>query len=245
MWRTIGAAGIPRELVRDVVSRVFRHLFGRPVARRAALVIAQNYDEHRLWDGVARRLDVRPNSVVASPRGDSPRLSEDHKTAIFVGRLVPLKGTIWAIRALARPEAREWSLRILGEGPEKTRLKREVRRLGLEDRVQFEGWLPREQVLEYMQRADAMIAPSMYEGAPFAVAEAVTLGCPVVATRRGGLEVLVGPGQGFLVDVDNCLDRSIARALGDVQQRNAGTSQWSVESLERAVAEWYRKAAHA
>jgi glycosyltransferase involved in cell wall biosynthesis len=133
-------------------------------------------------------------------------------------------------------------LRLLGEGRQAKYLARLCRELGVADRVRFEGWVSRDTVLEALMSADAMIAPSMYEGSGFAVAEAVSLGCPVVGTRRGGIEVMVTDGLGILVEADAALAVSLADALQRLGPRHAGTFRWSATALERDLRSWYELA---
>jgi glycosyltransferase involved in cell wall biosynthesis len=243
MWRHFRAAALAREAVRHFAASTLQYHYGRPAARSAALVVAQNFDEEALWRPYAGRIVVRPNVVVES-FSESARPSgrqSDMRRAVFVGRLIPHKGCDWAIRAIALLPASDWSLDVVGDGREGNRLRRLAASLGLQERVRFHGWLPREDVLHVLRRADAMVAPSMYEGSGFAVAEAVALGCPVVGTRRGGIEVIVRDDEGILVDVSPRLHHALASALQTVGPRHTPTDDWSFASLERAVGQWYQE----
>jgi glycosyltransferase involved in cell wall biosynthesis len=68
-----------------------------------------------------------------------------------------------------------------------------ARSLGVADRIEFLGWVPREQLRALMaERADIFIFPSLHDDAPFAVAEALAAHVPVVCLDRGGPPVLGG-----------------------------------------------------
>ena len=88
---------------------------------------------------------------------------------------------LWTVGTL-----RGWSFVICGAGPDEGRLRMLARRFGVEDRVEFRGWVPRRDLLALMQGADVMLFPSFHEEAGWAVAEAVSVGLPVVCLDRGG-----------------------------------------------------------
>lgn len=117
-----------------------------------------------------------------------------------VGRLVVDKGHVYAVRALAgvsdvEPGAR---LLIVGEGPEEGRLREEARRLGLEQRVLFLGF--QAGVLGLLKACDLFVLPSLEEGLPVTVVEAMACALPVIASDVGGIRSLVVSGEtGLLV----------------------------------------------
>lgn len=130
------------------------------------------------------------------------------RTILHVGRLVEKKGTIRLIRAFAGlagdiPDAR---LLIVGDGPLRPRLEREVAALGLGTRVRFAGKLAQGKVVEHMRSAWVLAAPSLTardgdaEGLPNVIVEAAACGLPAVASRHAGAPEAVGDGTtGFLV----------------------------------------------
>jgi glycosyltransferase involved in cell wall biosynthesis len=92
------------------------------------------------------------------------------------------------IRAIARLPG--WRLVIYGDGPDEERLRRLTEQLGVDDRVTFMGWRPREEVMAAMIEADVFLLPCLHEEAGWAVAEAVMCGLPAVSLDRGGPPVL-------------------------------------------------------
>lgn len=117
-----------------------------------------------------------------------------------VGRLHRVKGHRYFIAAAAEvlkryPEAR---FLIIGSGPERPELERQVRTLGLEGRVIFTGFL--KEVMLYYPEFSVLVLPSLTEGFGLVVLEALLHMTPVVATRVGGLLEVVRDGDtGFLV----------------------------------------------
>ena len=71
-------------------------------------------------------------------------------------------------------------------------------RLGVADRVDFVGMIPIERKLDYFRRCIAYVQPSLYEGFGVAIAEAASIGCPIVATGRGAIPEVCGPDAALL-----------------------------------------------
>ena len=139
-----------------------------------------------------------------------PPFPEGCPTAGFIGRLVAEKGVDVLLRAMQRVRERLPTARLLiaGEGKERERLQELGRQLGLEESVEFLGYLPPQRSHEFWPRIQALAVPSLW-AEPFGLVatEAMAAGRAVIATRGGGLEESVVEGEtGFLVDP------------GDVQQ---------------------------
>lgn len=112
----------------------------------------------------------------------------------LVGSLdVDYKGHEVALRALAlvKAQAPDVTLRCLGGG-DSARWRRRARELGVEANVEFTGTVPHGQpVLEWMDDLDLLLVPSLQEGLPRAVVEAMSRALPVVGARTGGIPELI------------------------------------------------------
>lgn len=237
--RWLGTRGVVGELIRTPFTELARRIWGDPVARQAGLTVALNDDVARRFRRAARRIVVEPNSAI--DLSDVPPASpdrEDSKRAVFVGRLVGWKGVRLAVATIAHPDAAGWSLDFYGSGPERGALEAEVARLGLGDRVRFLGMRPRDEVLAALRDADAMLFPSLHDSAPWAVAEAATLGCPVVCLDLGGPPLLAGAAGRVVVPTGDVIGK-LARAL-DIKDRPEPTLRWSPERLPGVVDDWYQ-----
>jgi len=141
-------------------------------------------------------VDATPPASIRETLG----IPRDAPLLCSVGRLVVDKGHVYVIRALAGArdvEPGAWLL-IAGEGPEEGRLREEARRLGLQQRVVFLGF--QTAVLGLLKACDVFVLPSLEEGLPVTVVEAMACGLPVIASDVGGIRSLVVSGEtGLLV----------------------------------------------
>lgn len=149
-------------------------------------------------------------------------LPDDAQVLVAAGRLSPEKGHGYLVEAMAR--VRETNERahciIFGEGALASRLQSKIEKLGLEDRVQLVGF--RRDVLRCLAAADLVVNPSLTEGLPNVVLEAMSQATAVVATEVGGVGELIVDGQsGWLVEParPDRLAKAIGRALADDELR--------------------------
>jgi glycosyltransferase involved in cell wall biosynthesis len=103
---------------------------------------------------------------------------------------------------------------LVGGGPLEAPLVAQARRLGIAERVRFAGEVAHDDVPRWLQAADVVTLPSVAEGFPNSVREALACGRPVVATPVGDIPRVVTPDVGRLVPVDDAA--SLAAALSDV-----------------------------
>lgn len=126
--------------------------------------------------------------------------AEDVSLCGCASRLIPIKGVAYLLNAMARlkDEFPRLRLEIAGDGPFRAELESEAARLGISDRVKFLGWVkPWDQI---RARWAVMVQPSLEEGLPLSILEAMADGIPVVASRVGGVpEVILEGATGRLV----------------------------------------------
>ena len=123
-------------------------------------------------------------------------LRPGQRVILSVGRLSHEKGQADLIRAFSslRDRAR---LVIVGDGPDRSSLERLTRTLGLEDAVTFAGL--RANVAPFYAMTDVFVLPSLSEGSPNALLEAMACSLPVVATRVGGVPEIASDGSTALL----------------------------------------------
>ncbi|MEM9035770.1 MAG: glycosyltransferase [Actinomycetota bacterium] len=127
---------------------------------------------------------------------------------LTIARLVDKKGIDDSLAAVAAlgPDV-EVEYRIIGDGPLRERLEAEAVRLGVTDRVVFEGRQPASRVLQAVEESDVLLqlsrtaADGDEEGLPIVLTEAAAAGLPIVSTRHAGIpELLHDDVEGFLLD---------------------------------------------
>lgn len=141
-----------------------------------------------------------------------PRLRPPRPVVGLIGRLVPEKGGHVFLRAvsLVRAVVPQARFVVVGDGPLRDTLEQRAASLGVADVVDFVGF--RSDVRELMCALDVLAVPSLSDGSPLVVLEAMATGVPVVASETGGLPDLVRPGEnGLLVRPGDAED--LARAI--------------------------------
>ncbi|OPX94110.1 MAG: Glycogen synthase [Syntrophorhabdus sp. PtaB.Bin027] len=131
------------------------------------------------------------------------------KNILFVGSMYPVKGVQYLIMAMKTVHDRMPMIRLIlvGDGEESERLAALSIKLGIQEYVQFVGKVPHEKVLTFMQNADVFVLPSLSEGLPNVLLEAMACGLPIVATNVGGIPDIITNGvNGFLVGVKDTED---------------------------------------
>ena len=138
----------------------------------------------------------------------------------IVGRLFPIKNHELFLEAAARVAAHEPTAHfvIVGDGVLRPELENRARALGIADRVLFTGW--RSDLPRICADLNVLVVSSDNEGTPVSAIEAMAAGCPVVATRVGGLPDLIDDGRtGRLVPPRDA--EALARAVLDLLQSPA------------------------
>ncbi|WBL80342.1 glycosyltransferase family 4 protein [Bradyrhizobium xenonodulans] len=149
-------------------------------------------DDPRRWSQVYNGVELPPGCIISQrPEFD----------VAFVGRLHPQKNPLVLpeiLAAMKRPSAR---MLIVGGGELETSLRENCRSFGVESQVTMTGTKSRADALELMSRARIFVLPSLWEGVPVSVVEAMKMGLPVVASRIAGNQELIRHGEtGLLAD---------------------------------------------
>jgi glycosyltransferase involved in cell wall biosynthesis len=189
--------------------------FGKPavlLARRllqrtgAVVVVLSSRMKSYLAEYSFHPLPVQliPNGVDIKrfhPLNTSPNRSETNVSVVCVSRLRPEKGIdvllrAWKIVCMQMPLAR---LIIVGNGPLQSQLKHMAEELDISDTVEFTGL--QSDIAAQFHRGDLAVLPSLYEGMPNALLEAMACGLPCVATWVSGSEDIIQQGMnGLLVE---------------------------------------------
>jgi L-malate glycosyltransferase len=233
------------------------------VWRRACRIIAISQAVHDalLKDG------IEPERVVTVPSAVDPDVSQcsgldlrallgvplNGQLAVQLGALTPEKDQATLIQAAARlvrdlPDL-HWV--IVGDGPLRAELQRQITSLGVQHRVHLLGAL--EDPHRALAQADVFVLSSVAEGLGSSVLAAMARRVPIVATRVGGVPDLLGSGSGLLIQPEDSqeLARAVQRVLTDrsvssklVSAAGREIEKYSVAAMADGVLSVYRSCAH-
>jgi glycosyltransferase involved in cell wall biosynthesis len=233
-------------------SRYYAGRLQRRLAMRAAIsgrtrIVAVS---HQLARHISRDLRVRPSRVEMVPNGvrfaapAAPAalrrelsLAADDRLLVAVGNLYPVKGHALAVDALAALTARHprVHLAIAGRGALADALIAQARTLGLERRLHLLGL--RSDIPAVLAAADAFVMPSLSEGLPLALLEAMFAGKPIVATEVGDVASALDRGRaGVLVPPGD--PAALASAVDTVLANPALAERLGAAARARAIAEY-------
>jgi colanic acid/amylovoran biosynthesis glycosyltransferase len=162
---------------------------------------------------------------------------------LYVGSLEHRKGVDVLLHALAIAKLDDWRARIIGHGPERRRLERLAKKLGLAERITFCGPQTFEVVRQSIADCSVLVVPSRIgprnqtEGLPTIIVEALAHQRPVIASRLTGIPEIILDGEtGFLADVDDV--SGFVRALEDVQRNSDVAYERAVRGRRLVEAEF-------
>lgn len=226
-WETSARLGEPGE---RVVKRLLRPLRAR-LAGKATLTMV---------GGASAVVTIGPELAKKYVRCQKPLLVSTNHTLdereyrqrevfgfsgiprlLFVGELVERKGLRYLFGALneLRRKGKEFRITLVGDGPQKLVLHQYSKDHEFASWVEFAGFVPLgDTLLEYYRSADAFVLPSLAgEGVPRVVHEAMSQGCPVIATDTGSTAWQLRGGAGMVVPPGNVevLSQTILRVLED------------------------------
>jgi colanic acid/amylovoran biosynthesis glycosyltransferase len=185
------------------------------------------------WDKLQLcRLGVDPTRFKPAPKAREA----GPVRLLSVGRLTSAKGQWLLVQACAalQRECIEFELTVVGDGPDRTRLTESVSSQDLQGRVRFTGALNQTEVLAELARADVFVLPSLAEGIPVVLMEAMASGVPCVTSPVNGIPELIEHERNGLLATPGdaeALARQLRRVIGDtgLRQRLATAGRAEVE----------------
>lgn len=222
-----------KEKRRSLLIRSLRFLpWWRETVEGAASVIAANRETADLLQPhrsetvpVLLETAICPQVITASPR---PTRNAAELKILWLGQMIPRKAPILALQAFATALESEPGLRltIAGSGPEEERVRAEARRLGIADRVEIPGRVPKERVNALMDEADAFLFTSIRDTSGNVVLEAMSRGVPVITLYHQGIREICDPGSSLLVEPSGISETTAALAEAMIRlKREDGLTQ--------------------
>lgn len=216
------------------------HRRSRTAFQTAASIIAVASDTQE----ELRRLYGVESRVIATAMGEPghpySRVRVPHEGPtrfVFTGLLLSRKGLPFAMRALAAlPPDLDWTLDVMGAGPLSSAWRALAQRLGLSGKVTFHGQVPRDALLRMLDEFDVFIFPSLQEGWPASITEALSLGLPVITTKLHGMRDMINDDCGRVVPAVSArgLVRGLAAAFEEMIRNPRIVEKLSRGALRRA-----------
>lgn len=183
------------------VQKLFIPTVGRFTFEAADRILCYtDTDKRRLLDrGIGTDISVIHNGIDCTQF--EPNGAESNAQLLFVGRLKPGKGPQYLLEAFGTlaSEYPGLSLKLVGDGPLRDDLAHQAATLNVEDRVTFLGEVSNEELPRLYNESLAFVLPSLNEGLPRTVLEAMACGRPVITSDLEQLRSIV-PGAGYLVE---------------------------------------------
>jgi 1,2-diacylglycerol 3-alpha-glucosyltransferase len=166
----------------------------------------------------------------------SLKLFEDKPVLLFVGQHILEKNVIFLIDALSKVKT-DFTMLFVGDGYAAQEMKREVHRMGLDERVRFAGKIcDRDRLMQYYAAADLFLFPSLYDNAPLVVREAAAMHTPsLMAEGATSAEVIRDGVNGYVAEQNI---ESFARRVDGILSDRAQLEKVGANACDTIVRKW-------
>jgi glycosyltransferase involved in cell wall biosynthesis len=197
--------------VAGFLAEIIRHMF--KVSEEKICVIPNSVDTD-LFKNIREDLALAVVNEVLTKKGFNRTLDDKDNVILFVSRLDPCKGLHLLLRGLAKMQSKSWMLLVVGIGSHSYEryLKDLSFKLGLIEKVLLTGNVPYSKLPYFYSIAQVYVLPSMFEGLPATILEAMACGTPVIATKVGGIPEVISNGYNGLL-LDSLSEDEISRAV--------------------------------
>ncbi|MEO0229292.1 MAG: glycosyltransferase [candidate division WOR-3 bacterium] len=248
-WRFLSLRGVINEILRNLVIFLNRHNFLLYFFFKKALWIYVRTIEtmnlipakFRKKVSVFMETAFDSSSLTCNSNISKDLTSKSTITFITVGRILWHKGIELSLHFLkefstAFPNF-NWEYHIVGNGPEKKRIIRIAKKLGIYEKIKFLGEVPRYRVFEFLKKADFFLLLSFKEGGAWALIEAMACGVIPVVVDAGGLSDIVEESCGIkLYSLDpNELIKGLVNKIGSVLQNPILMQSMRARAVEKVT----------
>lgn len=186
---------------------------------------------------ISNGVDTHRFSPGSSGLRQKLKIPEQAFVVVMAGRLHAVKGVTYLAKAISTIEHSDLHLVVAGDGSERGEFEAIIRSSPCADRVHMLGAVANAEMPEIYRAADAAILPSLMEATSIAGLEAMSCGLPVIATRVGGLPVIISNGvNGLLVEPES--SEALAAAIKALLTDRILTERMGAKSRKRAIEEF-------
>lgn len=223
----------------------------RTFSRRAGAILVCDPsalpDIEKLWHRkaeVMREIGIHENNTCPTPAKHSP---DQALKICWVGSLMRLKGLEMILEALAHCQANV-QLEVIGQGPMEEEWQKLARKLQVEHKVTFHGFMPHDRVLPFMQQCHVFCSSSIKEGGTATVTlEALCCGLPLVALNHCGFASVIDDSCGIRIPIlsRQQIVADFAAAFDKLATDESYRFSLACGSLQRSrIFSWEEKIAH-
>jgi glycosyltransferase involved in cell wall biosynthesis len=199
------------------MQNLFYRFFAKLSLEKADFVYASSDELKEVTESLGLRVHLLKNAVDIKKfkpvKKDIIRkelkLSEKTRIIITTRRLVEKNGVIYLIRAipLVLKENKNVFFFLIGDGPEREKIEKEIKKLNISRFVKLKGALQNDEVIAYLNSSDLFVLPSLKESTSMSGLEAMACGLPIVGTNIGGIPQIIDDGKnGYLCEPKNPRD---------------------------------------
>ena len=197
------------EILRNISLVILPYLLlsTRKAIKRSDLLIVGNKETGLLVKKIEKNvktLELIAPGISTLPR-EKMRMHNSNKIIfLYSGLLIARKNFGFLLDVFKRlPYNMDWSLNVLGEGNMLNYWEKKAEDAGFEKRINFYGHINYNNMTAYYSDADIFLFPSLREGSPAVIIEAMANSLPVIAFRMNGADIMLNDKTGFLIDIFN------------------------------------------
>ena len=219
----------------------FMEIFTIRFGRHSVLILQCNDSAKRVAPHTGAEIQVICNTFLEPEEVNEARestdikrikqtllIGEDELFLLFVGALIRTKNATSLMRVLVELRTK-FRLALIGDGPERTKIEAQVKRLNLGEKVVLLGQKPHSETLAMIRACDALVFPSICEQVPNVVLEALALGRPVISTKVGGIPEIRSANLHLidnLEEISKILDGGI-----EAREEDGIIEEYSIENI--------------
>lgn len=220
--------------INRIINKVFYHYYGVVPVSISPLIKQTVRKEYRLAENSVAMIYNGIDLKKSLPKADYA-FNNEKINIIHIGSFKEQKNHIGLLRSfkIVCDQFPNTNLRLIGTGELEEQIRNCVRTLKLENNVEFLGL--KANVFSFLNSADIFVFPSLWEGMPISLIEAMATGLPIVATGVGGIPDMIENNiSGLIVDVNN---ENISEALiklinsAELRERLGGKARIAAESF--------------
>lgn len=193
----------------------------------AAYMCSETVREVLEIKGFQKPMHIAPFGVDLDLFKPVKRNANEMFTIGYIGRLLPAKGLMVLVDALAQIKTENWKLLIVGDGPERSKTEHRVAEHGLQNRCEFVGSVPYDETPAYFQKLDVLVVPTITtktirEQFGRVIVEAMACHVPVIGSSCGAIPEVIGDA-GIVVSENDpaALAAQLKRIINDQELRES------------------------